>query len=324
MIINYRFARLRSSLLRSYTSVIILHTICSCVTVVQCTTPIAILLIWARSWGSTLDITSSTSSRLIRSACATINIMYIFLESVCYFSLVLFSLSTILSMSLLTSICRLLIRPIIVCLPSSRVSWILMEVLFWGLPTHFISCMFGLSNRTRSLHAWARGSRSSWYSLGMRSILLNNVDGWLHGWWALTTTSSISLRSHKIGLNHIVGVLNRVIRPIPAIIFILPIWLFIMKVGITIQIGVSTCLFNLLAGRQFLQISDAWLQTLNALFLPCISISLGLSLLMNVHRIISGWSLRRLMLILLRVALIIVVSTTAITSSIICFSLHFD
>ena len=196
MIINYRFAGLGPSLLCSYTSVIVLHTACSCVTVVQCTTPIAILLIWARSWCSTWHVAGSTSSRLVWSTWTAIDIMDIFLEGVGNFSLMLLSLSTILSMSVLTSISGLLIRPIVVCLPSSGVTWILLEVLFWGLPTHFISCMFGLSDRTRSLHAWARGSSSSWYSLGMRSILLNNVDSRLHGWWALTTTSSISLRGY--------------------------------------------------------------------------------------------------------------------------------
>ena len=65
-----------------------------------------------------------------------------------------------------------------------------------------------------------------------------------------------------------------------------------MEIRITIQIGVSIRLFINFAGGQFLQISNARLKALNALFLSSISITLGL--LMDVHGVMGTCSLGRL------------------------------
>ena len=323
MIIYNWLTGLRPRLLRSYTPVVIIHAASSCVTVVQCSSSRAIQLVWARSWASIWNIPSSASSRLVGSTGAAIDIMNIFLESVCYFSLVLFSLTTILALSVFRCVARLVIRPIIICLPPSWISRVNMKVLFRGLSTHFISWVFGLSNRAWGLHARTRSSSPSRHCLSMRPILLNNIDCLFHGWGALATTSSIALRGYHIRLYDIVRGRNGVIRSVSAIVLIVPMWWFIMKVRITIQIGVSIRLFNLLAGGQFLQISDARLEALNALFLSSIPVSMSLGLLVDVHGVMPGGPLWRLMMIWWRVALIMVISTAAIASSI-CFSLHFD
>lgn len=321
MIINDRLTGLRPSFLRSYTPIISIDTASSCVAVVQRSSSWAIHLIWARS-SSILCIPISASSRLVRSTGAAIDIMNVFLESVCYFRLVLLSFTPILSMPVLRSVTRLVIWPVVICLSTPGISRVNMEVLFRGLPSHFIRPVLGLGSRTRGLHAWAWGTCSSSYTLSMGSILLYNIDCLLHRWGALAATSPITVRSSNIWLHGMVWGRHWLIRSISAVVFLILMWWGIVKIRITIQIGVSIRLFNL-AGSQFLQVCDAWLKALNTLLLSGIPVSMGLGLLMDVHGVMSACPLGRLVVIWWRVALIMVISTTTITSSI-CFSLHFD
>jgi len=221
-------------------------------------------------------------------------------------------------MPVLRPVARWLVLPTIVGLPSSPISTVNVEVLLWRLSPHFVCSMLRLGCWAWSLHACAWSTSTSSSTLSMTPVLLYKVDSLLHGRRALAPCSPITLSWPHMLLHDIVWACYRVIWAISTIVLLLS---NVVQVRITIQVGVTRCLLDF-ACSKFFEISNAWFESLNTLFLTNISISLCLSLLMDVHGIIPTNPLGLLLMIWRGIALILTVATTAITSTI-GISLHF-
>ena len=221
MIVDERFARLWSCFLRSHTSRISTHTWPSSMTVIH-SSSLAIYVV--RGWSSTTTWVKiiTTRSRLVWNILTTVNIVNVSLEGVGDLGLVLLSLTAMLAVPILLSVARILILCTIVSLSSSRVSSIIMEVLFRSLTTsHFTGSMLGLGCRTWSFHVWGWSATTSTHSRGMMSILLNNIDSWFHCWWTLATSSAITLSWSHICLYHIIWAGIWIISAISTLILVI-------------------------------------------------------------------------------------------------------
>ena len=142
MIISNRLTRLGSWFLRCYTSRVSSHTWASYMTltvVYYSSLAVNIVLCWL----SASTLVPSNLSRLRDTR--VVDVMDVLFQSISNLSLVLFPLSTMLSMTILCWILLLrLISWIISTLPSPWISLVTIKVLFWSLSTHFLLWMFRL------------------------------------------------------------------------------------------------------------------------------------------------------------------------------------
>ena len=104
----------------------------------------------------------------------TINVIDIFLESVCYFGLLLFPFSTMMPLSLVGRKRLLMMSFMWWRLPPSMVSVITLEVFLRLLSTNFSSTLPRLVGYTwRGFDMWCRNTRSSAGAMVKGSVLLN-------------------------------------------------------------------------------------------------------------------------------------------------------
>ena len=220
MVIDKGLARLWPRFLCRYTPCIAAHARPSGMAVIQ-SSSLAVYVVWGGPSATAWMKSTAACPRLVWHICAAIDVMDVSLECVGNLGLVLLSLSAVLAVSILRSIRGMLVLSIIISLPSSRISRVSIEVLFRSLSTHFVGSMLRLGSRTRrSFHVRCWSASSPSRAGGMISILLNDVDGLLHCWWALATSSTIALGwSH--GLHNIIWTSRSVIRTIPAVVFII-------------------------------------------------------------------------------------------------------
>ena len=222
MAIDKGLARLRPRFLCRYTPCIAAHARPSSMAVVQ-SSSLAVYVVWGRSGTTAWVKSTATCPGLVLRIWAAVDVMDVSLECVGNLSLVLLSLAAVLAVPIILLTIRPgLILSTLISLPSSGISSVSIEVLFRSLSTHFGGCMLWLGSRTcRSFHVRCWSTSSPSRGRGLISILLNDVDGLLHCWWALATSSAIAWSWVCMRLHDIIWTGYRVIRTIPAVVFII-------------------------------------------------------------------------------------------------------
>ena len=241
--IYVRFARLRSWFLcryifaisRSAASTSLMRMIW--VSTVSCTLSIVIgnLLL---PWSSTKLVAWLLCSRLTRSS--TINVINIFLESICDLCLLLLPFSAMMmSVSLLGRIGLLMMSIRWWCLSPSVISAITLEVFLRLLSTNFSSTLPRLISYTwRGFDMRSRSTCSSASGMVKGSILLNKIYSWFHCWRALTISSAVTMTLSDMGLASIMCTRRRITRCISVIVSVI-LLLYIVKIRITIEIAIA-------------------------------------------------------------------------------------